>query len=566
MRYPRPMRLFLAASAFIALALASAAAPPGAAPAMLTPAEKSAARQIRPEVIRAHVRFLASDLLEGRGPATRGDRLAEEYVATRMETLGLEPAAPGGGWLQPFDVIGITSQAPATVRFARGGESVELRYRDDYVAFAGVQGPQASTEGGDVVFVGYGIVAPEYQWDDYKGADLKGKVLLMMNNDPEDDPGLFAGKTRLYYGRWDYKYEMAARLGAAGAIVIHTTPSAGYPWQVVQTSWSGEQFELPHEGGPEVPVKAWVTEQAARKIAGLAGQDLDALRAAAQKRDFHPVDLGVGADIRLKNEVQKKQTANVIGRLPGRDPALSREAVVYTAHHDHLGIKEGAKAGQDNIYNGALDNASGVAAMLAIAQAMKALPQAPRRSVIFAAVAAEEQGLLGSQYLAAHPPVPAGRIAADINIDGINIWGRTRDITMIGLGKSSLDDWVVKLAAMQGRVVVPDQFPDKGFFYRSDQFSLAKVGVPAAYFDAGTDVIGRPRGWGREQQERFEANDYHQPSDELRPDWNLAGAVEDTQLFFYLGLKVANAPRMPHWKPGDEFEAAREKAVAAAGP
>ncbi|PYQ25179.1 MAG: peptidase M28, partial [Acidobacteria bacterium] len=401
---------------------------------------------------------------------------------------------------------------------------------------------------------------------DYKGADLKGKVLLMMNNDPEDDPGLFAGKTRLYYGRWDYKYEMAARLGAAGAIVIHTTPSAGYPWQVVQTSWSGEQFELPHEGGPEVPVKAWVTEQAARKIAGLAGQDLDALRAAAQKRDFHPVDLGVGADIRLKNEVQKKQTANVIGRLPGRDPALSREAVVYTAHHDHLGIKEGAKAGQDNIYNGALDNASGVAAMLAIAQAMKALPQAPRRSVIFAAVAAEEQGLLGSQYLAAHPPVPAGRIAADINIDGINIWGRTRDITMIGLGKSSLDDWVVKLAAMQGRVVVPDQFPDKGFFYRSDQFSLAKVGVPAAYFDAGTDVIGRPRGWGREQQERFEANDYHQPSDELRPDWNLAGAVEDTQLFFYLGLKVANAPRMPHWKPGDEFEAAREKAVAAAGP
>ena len=557
------MKLFLASGLIAAgLALAVDAAVPVAAPAVVTPAEKSAARQIRPELIRAHVRFLASDLLEGRGPASRGDRLAEEYVAAQMEGLGLEPAAPDGGWFQPFDIVGISTDAPATVHFTRRGESVDLRYRDDYVAFSGVQVPEASTGGGEIVFVGYGIVAPEYQWDDYKGADLKGKVLLMMNNDPEDDPKLFAGKTRLYYGRWTYKYEMAAKMGAAGAIIVHTTHSAGYPWQVVQTSWSGEQFALPHEGEPELPVKAWVTEESARKIARLGGQDLDALRAAAQKRDFRPVSLGVAADITLKNQVKKSQTENVIGRRPGRDPQLSKEAVVYTAHHDHLGIKEGAKPGQDNIYNGALDNASGVAAMLAIAKAMKALPEPPRRSVIFAAVAAEEQGLLGSAYLAAHPPVPAGRIAADINIDGINIWGRTRDLTMVGLGKSSLDDWIVKLAGMQGRVVVPDQFPDKGFFYRSDQFSLAKVGVPAAYFDAGTDVIGKPRGWGKEQQEKFEANDYHQPSDELRPDWELSGAVEDTQLFFYLGVKVANAPQMPRWKPGDEFEAARKKALA----
>jgi Zn-dependent M28 family amino/carboxypeptidase len=557
------MKLFLPSALIAAgLALAVDAAMPVAIPAVATPAEKSAARQIRPELIRAHVRFLASDLLEGRGPASRGDRLAEEYIAAQLEGLGLEPAAPGGGWFQPFDLVDITSDAPATVHFTRGGQSVDLRYRDDYVAFSGVQGPEASTAGGEVVFVGYGIVAPEYQWDDYKGADLKGKVLLMMNNDPEDDAKLFGGKTRLYYGRWTYKYEMAAKMGAAGAIIIHTTPSAGYPWQVVQTSWSGEQFALPHESEPEVAVKAWVTEDSARKIARLGGQDLDALRAAAAKHDFRPVSLGVAADITLKNQVKKSQTENVIARLPGRDPQLAKEAVVYSAHHDHLGIKEGAKPGQDNIYNGALDNASGVAAMLAIAKAMKALPEPPRRSVIFAAVAAEEQGLLGSAYLAAHPPIPAGRIAADINIDGINIWGRTRDLTMVGLGKSSLDDWIVKLAAMQGRVVVPDQFPDKGFFYRSDQFSLAKVGVPAAYFDAGTDVIGKPRGWGKEQQEKFEANDYHQPSDELRPDWELSGAVEDTQLFFYLGVKVANAPQMPHWKPGDEFEAARKKAIA----
>jgi len=556
--------LFPSALIAAALALAVEAAAPAAAPAVVTPAEKAAARQIRPELIRAHVRFLASDLLEGRGPASRGDRLAEEYVAAQLEGLGLEPAAPGGGWFQPFDIVGITSEAPATVHFTRGGQSVDLRYRDDYVAFSGVPGPEASTGGGEVVFVGYGIVAPEYQWDDYKGADLKGKVLLMMNNDPEADPKLFAGKTRLYYGRWTYKYEMAAKMGAAGAIIVHTTHSAGYPWQVVQTSWSGEQFALPHESEPEVPVKAWLTEESARKIARLGGQDLDALRAAAEKPDFRPVSLGVAADITLKNRVKKSQTENVVGRLPGRDPDLSKEAVVYTAHHDHLGIKEGAKPGQDNIYNGALDNASGVAAMLAIAKAMKALPEPPRRSVIFAAVAAEEQGLLGSAYLAAHPPVPAGRIAADINIDGINIWGRTRDLTMVGLGKSSLDDWIVKLAGMQGRVVVPDQFPDKGFFYRSDQFSLAKVGIPAAYFDAGTDVIGKPRGWGKEQQEKFEANDYHQPSDELRPDWELSGAVEDVQLFFYLGVKVANAPQMPRWKPGDEFEAARKKALAEA--
>jgi Zn-dependent M28 family amino/carboxypeptidase len=559
------MKLFIASVPTIGLmafGLTATAAPPAAAPALVTPAEKAAARQIRPELIGGHVRYLASDLLEGRGPASRGDRLAEEYIAGQMETLGLEPAAPGGGWFQIFDIVGITSQAPPLARVTRGGQSVELRYRDDYVAFSGVQGPEATTSNGEVVFVGYGIVAPEYQWDDYKGADLKGKVLLMMNNDPQDDPTIFAGKTRLYYGRWTYKYEMAAKMGAAGAIVIHTTPSAGYPWQVVQTSWSGEQFALPHEGGPEVPVKAWVTEESARKIARLGGQDLDALRTAAQKRDFRPVSLGVAADITLKNEVKRSQTGNVIGRLPGRDPVLSKEAVIYTAHHDHLGIKEGAKPGQDNIYNGALDNASGIGAMLAIARAMQALPTRPRRSVIFAAVAAEEQGLLGSLYLAAHPPIPAGRLAADINIDGVNIWGRTRDLTMVGMGKSTLDDWIVKLAAMQGRVVVPDQFPDRGFFYRSDQFSLAKVGVPAAYFDAGTDVIGKPPGWGKEQQEKFEANDYHQPSDELRPDWDLSGAVEDAQLMFYLGLKVGNAPQMPSWKPGDEFEAARKKALA----
>jgi Zn-dependent M28 family amino/carboxypeptidase len=309
-------------------------------------------------------------------------------------------------------------------------------------------------------------------------------------------------------------------------------------------------------------VKSWVTEDAARRIATLGGQDLDALRASAQKKDFRPVPLGVTWSIALANEVTRRQTANVIGRLPGSDPSLAPQAVLYTAHHDHLGIRAGAPAGEDAIYNGALDNASGVSAMLAVAKAMAALPQRPRRSILFAAVAAEEQGLLGSKYLAAHPPIPAGRLAANINIDGMNIWGRTRDLTMVGLGKSDLDAWIHGLAALQGRTVVPDQFPDRGFFYRSDQFSLARIGVPAAYFDAGTDVIGKPKGWGKEQQEAFEAKDYHQVSDELRPDWDFSGAVEDAQLLFYLGMKVANAPALPAWRPGDEFEAARKKALA----
>jgi Zn-dependent M28 family amino/carboxypeptidase len=557
------MRSYCAPPALLCLALAvpASAAPPAVT---LTAAEKAAAKEsLTPELIRSHIRFLADDLLEGRGPGSRGDKLAQVYIATRMEALGLEPAAPGGGWYQPVELVGVTTRSPETIRFAKGGSGVGLRHHQDYIAGAGVQTPEVRLENAEVVFVGYGIVAPEYGWDDFKGADLKGKVLLVMNNDPEDDPALFAGKTRLYYGRWRYKYEQAARMGAAGAVIIHTEPSAGYKWQVVQTSWSGEQFSLPHEGEPQLPVQAWATEEASRNIAKLGGQDLDALRAAAQKKDFRPVPLGVTLSAAFQNEVKKTQTANVIGRLPGRDPVLSKEAVIYTAHHDHLGKKEGGAPGADTIYNGARDNASGVGLMLAIAKAMAVLEPAPRRSILFAAVAAEEQGLLGSQYLAAHPPVPAGRLAANINIDGANIWGRTSDVTMIGLGKSDLDGWITGLARLQGRTVVADQFPDKGYFYRSDQFNLAKIGVPAAYFDEGTKVIGKPEGWGKEQQQKYEATDYHQPSDELRPDWDWSGAVQDAELCFYLGVKVANATALPAWKPGDEFEAARKKALAA---
>jgi Zn-dependent M28 family amino/carboxypeptidase len=548
----------------LAAAALSAAAAPAVPPATFAPEEKAAAETIRAETILAHTRALADDLLEGRGTASRGERLAQLYIAAQMERVGLRPAGADGSWRQPFDVVGITSRSPETITLrGGGGKALDLRFRDDYIAFSGVAEPEARVQAAEVVFVGYGIVAPEYGWDDYKGADVNGKVVLLMNNDPEDDPKLFAGKTRLYYGRWDYKYETAARHGAAGAIIIHTQPSAGYPWQVVQSSWTSEQFSLPHEGGPQLRVKGWTTEDASRRIASLGGRELDALRAAAQKRGFKAVPLGVTLDIALANTVRKKGTANVLGRLAGSDPALSGQAVVFTAHYDHLGMKEDAKPGEDAIHNGARDNASGVAAMLAIAEAMAGMPKAPRRSILFVATAAEEQGLLGSRYLAAHPPVPLGRLAADINIDVMNTWGRTRDLIMIGMGKSTLDDSIQAIAAMQGRRVEPDQSPDKGYFYRSDQFPLAKVGVPAAYFEAGSEVVDKPTGYGEQKKNEYDEKDYHQPSDEVRADWDWSGAVEDTRFYFYLALLTANAPAMPAWRPGDEFEAARKQALEA---
>ncbi len=535
----------------------------GAAPTIVvSPAEKSAAASITQDVLRAHVRFLASDLLEGRGASTRGDQLAEQYVAAQFEMLGLKPAG-SKGFYQSLELVA-TNGHPETLSFSGDGKKLDLKHADEFMAVTGRQQELTKIENAEVVFVGYGIVAPEYQWDDYKGMDLRGKVLLMMNNDPENDPNLFAGKTRLWYGRWDYKYESAAKAGAAGAIIIHTTHSAGYPWQVVRTSWSGELFDLPHTGGQHLQMRAWATEDASKRIAALGGKDLDALREAAEKRDFRPVPLGVTLSSSFSSTLRRTQTENVIGVLPGSDPKLSREAVFYTAHHDHLGIKQGARPGEDNIYNGAVDNASGVSAVLAIAQAFSRMPKAPKRTVYFAAVAAEESGLLGSEYLVKHLPVPAGQIAAEINIDGVNILGRTRDVAMIGLGKSNLDQYLRALAAMQKRVVVGDPLPDRGYFYRSDQFNFAKAGVPSAYVKDGMDYIGHPPGWGKQQREHWEATHYHQPSDELTEDWDLSGAVQDVQLCFHLGYQVAQAKAMPEWQKGDEFESARKKALTSA--
>jgi Zn-dependent M28 family amino/carboxypeptidase len=520
---------------------------------------------ITESALRGHIRYLADDLLEGRGPGSRGDELARRYIATQFESLGIKPAAPGGGWYQPVPLVGVTAQVPATASFTRGGERLELKRHDDYVFASGKPVDRVAIDKAELVFVGYGMQAPEYQWDDFKGMDLRGKILLVMNNDPADDPELFGGKRRLYYGRWDYKYASAARQGAAGAIIIHTTPSAGYPFQVVQTSWSGEEFELQEEAGPKLQMRGWMTEDASRRLVTLGGQDLDKLRAAAERRDFRPVSLGVQLSIAFNCDVRKKTTGNVIGMLRGSDPALSEEALVFMAHHDHLGLAAQRNAQGDNIYNGAVDNASGTAALLAIARACAQLKAPPARSILFAAVGAEEQGLLGSLYFAQHPPLPAGRLAAVINIDGVNIIGPTKDVNVVGLGKSNLDELVEGVARWQNRVVTPDQFPDRGYYYRSDQFSLAKVGVPGVYLHSGINVIGQPEGWGRKKLDEWTETKYHQPSDQYSDEWDLLGAVEDVRLLFHVGLEAAQRRQRPRWNAGDEFEAARKAALDALG-
>jgi Zn-dependent M28 family amino/carboxypeptidase len=514
--------------------------------------------------IEGPVRFLSDDLLEGRGPASRGDNLTQLYLSSTLEMLGYEPGGDNGSYLQPFDIVGIDAKVPGTWEFRKGGQSLSLKWSDQFIAASGVQKDRSVLDNAELVFVGYGIQAPEYQWDDYKGMDLKGKVLVMLNNDPDWDPKLFEGNRRLYYGRWTYKYESAARQGAAGAIIIHTDPSAGYGWQVIQTSWTGEQFELPAESEPRLQIAAWTTEDASRQLAKLGGKDLDALVKQAKSRDFKPVPLGVTTSLVTENKISRKKTANVAGVLRGSDPKLRDEVVVYTAHHDHLGVGQPDKQG-DTIYNGALDNAAGTAQILAVAKAFAALPEAPRRSILILFVAAEEQGLLGSGYYSKHPTFPAGKIAANINLDGGNIFGRSEELVYIGMGKSSLDEVVRTLAAKQDRTVVGDQFPEKGSFYRSDQLNFARIGVPAIYLDTGTKFRGRPAEWGKETIEAWEAANYHQASDELTPDWNFDGMVEDARLSFQAGLQIANTDQLPAWNPGDEFEAARKSALAAAG-
>jgi Zn-dependent M28 family amino/carboxypeptidase len=557
------LKLILAAATVVVLCGCSRGpSPPGAALASFSG-----------DRILNHIRILSSDEFEGRGPGSKGEQLTIKYVEDQFRSAGLEPGNPDGTYLQSVPLVGITPDSGMKLTLTGHGRTLEPKFQDDFVAWSKRVTDTSAIEA-DMVFVGYGVQAPEFQWDDFKNTDVKGKILIELINDPpvpdlsdssKLDPKTFGGAAMTYYGRWTYKFEKAAQLGAAGCVIIHQTDRAGYPWEVVRNSWSGTQFDLatPDKNIGRLAVESWITSDFATQLFRAAGQDLDKLIAAAARRDFKPVPLGIHAKLAIHNALQTIDSHNVIAKLSGSDPDLKNTYVIYTAHWDHFGI--GPEVNGDKIYHGAVDNASGAAALLEMARAYKALSRPPLRTILFLSVTAEEQGLLGSRYYAEHPLYPLARTALDINMDGMNVNGRTRDIVQIGRGASTLDDVVEAVAAEQGRAVKLDPEPEKGLYYRSDHFEFAKNGVPAFDPEVGVDFVGKPDGWGLEARRKFTAERYHKPADKIQQDWDLSGAVQDCQLYFLVGYRVANDPRMPEWKTGAEFKAIRDASLKAAG-
>jgi len=518
------------------------------------------------KAIMDHVRVLASDEFEGRAPGTKGEALTVAYIEDQFRKAGLKPGNTDGTYFQNVPMVGITADPAASLVFKRGRVTQALAFKNDVVAWTKQVQETVRLDASDVVFVGYGVQAPEYEWDDYKGVDLAGKTLIMLVNDPPVpdpadparlDPKIFGGRAMTYYGRWTYKYEMGAEKHAAAVFIVHETEPAAYPFAVIQSKVT-EQFDLVTADGNmgRAAIEGWITLEQAKKLFALAGQDFDALKKRAATRAFTPVTMGVKASMTLNNRIRKIDSRNVVGMLPGSDPALRNEYVIFTAHWDHFGI--GPEINGDKIYNGALDNATGIAGMIELARAFVKLPAAPRRSLLFLAVTAEEQGLLGSDYYAKHPIYPLSRTLAVINIDSLNIYGRTKDLTVTGLGASDLDDYARDAAAAQGRVLSPDPQPEAGGYFRSDHFPFAKQGVPAISAGGGGDYIGRPAGWAEQVRDAYTAQHYHKPSDEIRPDWDLSGALEDLEIYLAVGARAANTARWPEWKPGSEFKARRD--------
>ena len=550
------------------LAAAACAKSPSANSAGNDPATLQAAQAIDTAGLLQHIKDLSADSMEGRAPGTKGEEMATSYMQRQFAALGLQPGNPDGSWYQPVDLIGYT--ATPTARITAGGKALTLKYPDDYVVTSRHDRAETKVDNSGIVFVGYGVVAPEYGWDDYKGVDVKGKTLLMLVNDPpvtlpndptQLDTAMFKGKAMTYYGRYTYKYEIATAKGAAAAIVIHQTGPAGYPWAVVKGSFSVEQFDVPSaDAEKRVPVEGWLTAEKTRELFRDAGLNFDSLEAIARTKAFKPVTLNAKATWDVKLKVRKIESKNVVAKLEGT--SKKDEYVVYTAHWDHLGRDTTLKG--DQIYNGALDNASGSSGLIEIARAYTKLKTPPERSILFLSVTGEEKGLLGSKFYAEHPLYPLTKTVADINMDGLNQWGRTRDMTVIGYGNSTLDDVLTSVLAADGRVVRPDAEPEKGFYYRSDHFEFAAQGVPALDPDAGIDYIGKPAGYGMEKRNEYTTNDYHKVTDEVKPDWDLSGAVEDLRVLFRVGDVVANAAGSPQWKPGAEFKAKRDSMMAAA--
>ncbi|MBI2220285.1 MAG: M20/M25/M40 family metallo-hydrolase [Acidobacteria bacterium] len=513
-----------------------------------------------------HIKVLASDDFQGRKPGTAGEDKTVAYLEAEFAKLGLKPGNTNGTYLQNVPMVGITPEATSLV-LEKGGRKLELKYRDDYVAWTKRVTGSVALGASELVFAGYGVEAPEFNWDDFKGVDVKGKTIVVLINDPAVtgpdgrlDPKVFGGEAMTYYGRWTYKFERGAEKGAAGVLIVHETGPAGYGFNVVQGN-TGEKLDLvtPDKNMGRAAIEGWLALDTARALFALAGHDFDALKKAATSRDFKPVPLGVTATMSLKNTLRTMDSRNVVAKLEGADPVLKDEYVIYTSHWDHFGVGEPVKG--DNIYNGAADNASGVAVTLEIARAFAQATPAPKRSILFLFVTAEEQGLLGSQYYSVMPIYPLEKTLAVINIDVANTWGRTKDMTVIGMGASDLDDYLRDAAREQGRVLRPDPEPEKGFYYRSDHFNFAKQGVPALDPSEGIEFVGKPAGYGMKMRERFTKEDYHTPSDEVKPDWDLSGAAEDAKLFYQAGYRVANAAKFPEWKPGNEFRAIREKSL-----
>ena len=513
------------------------------------------------DAMRARIKFLSSDLLEGRGTGARGGELAANYIASQMEALGLKGAGANGSFFQPVSLVGVKAD-PNTKLVVSGRNGKEsFKFADDYVAFTGAQTDEVDVDA-ELVFVGYGIDAPGQRWNDYKGgpADYRGKILVMLVNDPpatNDEPNLFGGKTLTYYGRWTYKYEEAARRGAAGVILLHTDQSAGYPWSVVRTSNGSWRFDIARSAGDDTPflkIRSWITDEAARRMMRLAGLDLTDLRTRAASRDFTPIDLSLKGKINLKSEVKRVEAPNVVGILPGSDPKLRDEYVVYSAHWDHFGVGAPDKNG-DTIYNGALDNATGCASVLAIAEALAKLPpaQRPRRSSLFLFPTAEEQGLIGAEWYSKHPLVPLAKTAADVNLDSMNVLGPTNDFIPLGAERSSLKAVVEAVARERGMRVSPDARPEQGSFYRSDHFPFAKVGVPSISLKEGNDYVGHTKEWGEEQFKAYNTAHYHQPSDEYSDSWNFRGMLQETEIAMAIGRRIADMDQIPRFNADDEF-------------
>lgn len=491
------------------------------------------------ERIREHTRFLASDLLEGRGVGQRGGDLATEYIANQFALAGAKPAGDAGTFFQKVPLVGLDPQPQSNLSASAGGKKEQFAWATDFVG-AGLTQKDRSDFDGSVVFVGHGITAPEYSWDDYKGVDVRGKVLLMFTNEPpSQDPQFFDGRALTYYGRWTYKYEEGTRRGARAVILIHTTPTAGYGWDVVRSSWGRETPYVELEPGAHaLSLAGWMTRDAAQRLVSLAGKSVDELLAAADQRDFRPIDLHIDLHGAISQKVRRMDTRNVVAIVPGSDPHLKDEAVIYSAHWDHLGV--GAPVNGDSIYNGAIDNATGCAILMELARTWAALPQKPKRSALFLSVTAEEGGLKGSEYYAAHPLIPKEKTAVDLNYDAIYPFGRAKDIVITGAEKTPYWAIAKQIAARLDLAISPDDQPEQGHYFRSDHFPLAHIGIPAFSIEHATEFAGKPAGYGRRMWEEYNAKHYHQPSDEFQADWDFTALQQVAQFGFLLGQEIAN--------------------------